>query len=362
VILKNKVERRMELVKVEETLSTLSLKDSLKWNPKECFPMGPSVLRIKDLKINDTLDQVKELLQKQNKAEDLKWIKDRSFLMERAVEYIESNFLQSNDNVFQNLNSSVLQGLYSILSTKQVDSSAEATILHTKLASAKIVSIGEKSRTIESIETLVSKKTGWRIRGTAIQYPSNGIKLTKEQETVFYKLQIMIELGNKNSTNSEETAKAINSYILTNAKHFAPIYYIPTSPDVIDTKMNKLFETWKTMVSMIGKESNVQKQKVVYFASYFHQYFVLVRPFPVCNGKIARILTNCLLVRFGLPAFWFKIIGEIGLYDHSVIKSVKARETDFIKPLYRRFCKALNMKNEKKQVKEEMKDLEYKFL
>lgn len=351
-----------------------SFQGSLRWNPKIHLPAGTSLLAIQGLKSTDGPKEVLEFVQTMRKDGE-KWYRRTEFLLKMAIEYIEGNFLNSSDVVFCKLTPSILHGLYSILSITNVSDNPEETkpsIVNTKTGTAKLVYLNEgtskeneEKQKADNIAEAIDPKTGWRTRGCLLQYPPSNVKLTKQQEIVFTNLQIMMSLADKNATDKDAAAKAINDYMLKNGSSISPLFYIPPPPMEVDEKMKQIFSDWGKIMPELSKEKENQtpmwKQKVLYFAAHFHQSLILTRPFPVCNGKIARILVNVLLCRFGFEPFWFETMGHVLVYKDSVVKSVIRRSKSFVRPFYCQMCQVYKVEPEKTKIKKEM-PLKYKVL
>lgn len=363
-----------DIEKKEESTVPLdpAFEGSLGWNKDFHLPVGPRLLAVSGLETLHGLEDIKKVLEKFHSAQKgPRWLVSRIFLFQQAVEYVENNFLRSTDSVFCNLGADVLKGLYAILSIDATPDSKEGedgtTTVKVGEGTAKIVYLndGEDGKSSNDLSQSIDPKTGWRSRGAVLQYPSSNVTLTKEQETVFAKLEIMMNLAQKNAQDQEAAAKTINDFIFHNRAHFAPLYYIPTYPQNIDQKMKDLLSTWKEqmekLLSAKKREDTLWKQKILFFASWFHQSILLIRPFPTCNGRIARIIFNCVLVRFGFDPCWFENMDQVLVYKNVVIKSVKRRDISFVRPFYCQVCERYKIDPETKKIKTEM-NLKYKFL
>jgi Fic family protein len=69
------------------------------------------------------------------------------------------------------------------------------------------------------------------------------------------------------------------------------IEYVATSPDQVNTELEKLFQDIETLQS---KELN--SYEVFYYASFIHLVFVKIHPFQDGNGRTARLLEKWFLL------------------------------------------------------------------
>ena len=83
-----------------------------------------------------------------------------------------------------------------------------------------------------------------------------------------------------------------------------------TLPNHVKTKTGEIFhfaepfETASLMTELLAwydKESNQKDVNPIILASAFHYKFVHIHPFDDGNGRLARILMNFILMRFGFP-------------------------------------------------------------
>ena len=69
------------------------------------------------------------------------------------------------------------------------------------------------------------------------------------------------------------------------------IEYVATSPDQVNTELEKLFQDIETLQT---KELN--SYEVFYYASFIHLVFVKIHPFQDGNGRTARLLEKWFLL------------------------------------------------------------------
>lgn len=85
--------------------------------------------------------------------------------------------------------------------------------------------------------------------------------------------------------------------------------------------------------------------EVISLLAWFQHHFVWIHPFKDYNGRIARLLTNLLVLNFGLPALEIK--AETGQDRQRYIKSMKAADNYDHSKLESLLAKALKENLEK---------------
>jgi Fic family protein len=63
------------------------------------------------------------------------------------------------------------------------------------------------------------------------------------------------------------------------------IEYVTTSPEIVMTELNKLFEDVEFLLY-----SDLNPFEIFYYASLFHLVFVKIHPFQDGNDRIARLI------------------------------------------------------------------------
>lgn len=117
--------------------------------------------------------------------------------------------------------------------------------------------------------------------------------------------------------------------------------YEPPHYSKIAVLVKNLCDDLEERLKHIPSPENEKKflAEVISFLAWFQHRFVWIHPFKDYNGRIARLLTNLLVLNFGLPALEIK--AETGQDRQRYIKSMKAADKHDPSKLENLLAKAL---------------------
>lgn len=169
------------------------------------------------------------------------------------------------------------------------------SIYHSNAIEGNRLSIGETRQVVELGMTL----TGQSLKDQA------------EAKNLGAALDFLEELASDNTSPlTEHAIRQVHSFVLRgidddNAGRYRTVQveisgsaYHPTAPESVPASMAE-FGSWLASVSVVGNDFATSRGLII--AAAAHAWFVMIHPFIDGNGRVARLLMNLLLMRFGIP-------------------------------------------------------------
>ncbi|MEK7725251.1 MAG: Fic family protein [Acidobacteriota bacterium] len=118
-------------------------------------------------------------------------------------------------------------------------------------------------------------------------------------------------------------------------------------------------ERMKELLDWYSAESQLEEANPIVLAAEFHYRFVKIQPFDDANGRIARILTNLILMQFGYPPIAIKQ-SEKNIYHFALQTADTGNLDSFIEFINRNVVNSLELylKGARGESIEEVDDLE----
>jgi len=168
-------------------------------------------------------------------------------------------------------------------------------IYHSNAIEGNRLSIGETRQVVELGMTL----TGQSLKDQA------------EAKNLAAALDFLEDLASDNAAPlTAHAVRELHSFVLrgiddANAGRYRSVQveisgssYHPPGPESVPSQMEE-FGTWLAGASVVGVEFASSRGLVT--AAAAHAWFVTIHPFVDGNGRVARLLMNLLLMRFGIP-------------------------------------------------------------
>jgi hypothetical protein len=185
----------------------------------------------------------------------------------------------------------------------------------------------------------------WRSELTLLFYHTKDLtKITDPTELSLFKSYREISiLHEKISLDQNDTSLLSILHSKTNlflSKYDEPIreYFYKAEANNIEDYMNYFILCWNSSSSYFLKSGSNSLSSLLYHIAFLHNFFVLIHPCSIGNGRTIRLLCNLLLIKSNHKPFWFSTIQQYKLYDNVIVESVRRREKDFILPFYKYLC------------------------
>ena len=182
-------------------------------------------------------------------------------------------------------------------------------IYHSNAIEGNSLDVGETRLVVEQGLTLTGKP----------------LKDQAEAKNLSAALDFLEELaGNPERPITESDVRQIHFLVLTgidgaNAGKYRTVpveiggpQFKPTGPEFVPSEM-KLFGDWLQEASVPG--TAFAPEEAILAASAAHTWFVTVHPFIDGNGRVARLLMNLMLMRFGFPIAVISRDDRLRYYD-----------------------------------------------
>ena len=168
-------------------------------------------------------------------------------------------------------------------------------IHHSNAIEGNVLEVGETRQVVELGLTITGKP----------------LKDQAEARNLSHALDFLEELaGNPDRPITENEVRQLHSLVLEGINDGAGAYrtvpvtisgseFLPTRPESIPADM-QVFMRWLSDASVPSSETFARVRGLI-IAAAAHTWFVTIHPFIDGNGRVARLLTNLLLMRYGFP-------------------------------------------------------------
>ena len=196
-------------------------------------------------------------------------------------------------------------------------------IYHSNAIEGNILEVGETRQVVELGLTITGKP----------------LKDQAEARNLSQALDFLEELaGNTTRPIMESDIRQIHSFVLDGINEGAGAYrtvsveisgseFKPPGPESVAAQMEE-FALWLSRISLPSEEALTSVDGII-FAAATHTWFVYIHPFIDGNGRVARLLMNLILMRYGFPIAIISKEDRLRYYD-ALEESQASDSTSFI--------------------------------